>query len=124
MSEAISQRKQLVADWQKKHGVADDDPLFAAVELFEIYANSIEVKVAKESAEPPSFSEFRDTLERLDQISKRFTNVAQDLTNEVRKSLPSHHSDGSGLWIGLSICMGIAGAAAAYFFWAELLRLL
>ena len=124
MSNDLSQRKQLVADWQKKPGVADDDPLFAAVELFEIYAESITVKPSKEHAEPPSFNEFRDTLERLDQISKRFTNVAQDLTNEVRKSLPSHRPTGGGLWIGLTILIAVAGAAAAYFFRNELLQLL
>lgn len=124
MSNDLSQRKQLVADWQKKHGVADDDPLFAAVELFEIYANSVTIRPSKEYAEPPSFNEFRDTLERLDQISKRFTNVAQDLTNEVRKSLPNHGPTGGGLWIGLTILIVVAGAAAAYFFRNELLQLL
>lgn len=124
MSDDLSQRKELVADWQKKHGVADDDPLFAAVELFEIYANSITVKPGKDNAEPPSFTEFRETLERLDQISKRFTNVAQDLTNEVRKSLPSHRSTGGGLWIGLAVLIAVAGAAAAYFFRIELFQLL
>jgi len=53
-------RKQLVANWQKKHAVADDDPLFAAVELFDIYAESLNPQTPEKPTNPPSFGEFRD----------------------------------------------------------------
>ena len=114
-------RKQLVADWQKKHGVADNDPLFAAVELFDIYAASLGPKPSGKPADPPGFGEFRDTLEKLDQISKSLTNVAQDLTKEIRKSLPRNRNTGSS---GITSILLLAAfvAAAAYITYQYILQ--
>jgi len=104
-----------VSDWQKKHAIADDDPLFAAVELFEIYAKSLDVKPEREAVDPPSFSEFRDTLQSLDQISKRFTNVAQDLTTEMRRKNPGKSSRGNGFFITALVTVFLG--ACGYIYW-------
>jgi len=113
-------RKQLVANWQKKHAVADDDPLFAAVELFDIYAESLNPQTPEKPTNPPSFGEFRDSLEKLDQISKNLTNIAQDLTQQIRKVLPKKQNSGSfGLFVVLITIFLVGGAA--YIAWSFIL---
>ena len=119
MSATEEERKELTESWQKKHGIADDDPLFAAVELFEIYANSLPQANAKKIPEPPSFSEFRETLEKLDKISKRFTNVAQDLTNQMRKERPQTNTSSGGFFY-IALALIILGCIVGYFIWQYL----
>lgn len=116
MNTTEEERKELTQEWQKRHSIADDDPLFAAVELFEIYANSLPQHISKTIEEPPSFGEFRDTLDKLDQISKRFTNVAQDLTNEIRKNRPAKTKQ-SGGFIYVAVAIILLGACVGYFYW-------
>jgi len=120
MSTDEKARKQLVTDWQKKHGIADDDPILATVELFEIYADSLATAPQAKQSDPPTFGEFRDSLQKLDQISKNLTNVAQDLTNEIRKSLPKSSSKG-GFSFVLIILIAALTAVAAYISWEFIL---
>lgn len=71
-----------VLQWQKKYGVVDGDPILACLELFEIYFTTIRPKA--EDSRPPTFEEFRSSLELLDQRSKGFTKQAAEVIQEMR----------------------------------------
>jgi hypothetical protein len=109
----MSSLNKLTSEWQKKHKIADNDPLLAAVELFQIYINSLPTPSPPRQTEPPSFNEFRDTLEKLDQLSKRFINVGQDVINELRKK-SSGQSTGSGMQFFNIMIIGLVGIVAGY----------
>jgi hypothetical protein len=72
-----------VLEWQKKYGIRDGDPMLASLELFHIY-----LRTQKPSANgtcPPTFEEFRESIELLDQRTKTFAKQAAELIQELRK---------------------------------------
>ncbi len=71
-----------IADWQRKHRVADGDPMIAALELVRVYLQHAR---PADNAQIPSFEDFRGTMELLDQRSKSFINQASDLVAELRR---------------------------------------
>jgi hypothetical protein len=73
---------QAVSDWQRKYRIADDDPMMATLELVRIYLHEVR-RIDNESA-PPSFDDFRGTIELLDRRSKAFIHQATDLAAELR----------------------------------------
>lgn len=74
-----------IADWQRKHHVADGDPMIAALELVRIYLRHARQTNDDLNAAPPSFEDFRSTIELLDRRSKSFINQAADLVAELRR---------------------------------------
>lgn len=74
-----------ILDWQRKHRIADGDPMIAALELVRIYLlNARRIDYASD-AEPPSFEDFRATVELLDRRSKNFIQQAADIVAELRR---------------------------------------
>jgi len=74
-----------VADWQRKHRIADGDPMIAALDLVRIYLlNARKIDDAPD-AEPPAFEDFRATVELLDRRSKSFIHQAADIVSELRR---------------------------------------
>jgi hypothetical protein len=71
-----------ILQWQKKYGVVDGDPILACLELFEIYFTAI--RPTRDDSRPPTFEEFRSSLELLDQRSKGFTKQAAEVIQEMR----------------------------------------
>lgn len=71
-----------LADWQRKHRIADGDPMIAALELVRVY---IQHARPADDAQIPSFDDFRSTIELLDRRSKSFINQASDLVSELRR---------------------------------------
>lgn len=71
-----------LADWQRKHRIADGDPMIAALELVRVY---IQHARPTDDAQIPSFEDFRGTIELLDRRSKSFINQASDLVAELRR---------------------------------------
>ncbi len=71
-----------IADWQRKHRIADGDPMIAALELVRVY---IQHGRPADDAQIPSFEDFRGTIELLDRRSKSFINQASDLVAELRR---------------------------------------
>ncbi len=71
-----------IADWQRKHRIADGDPMIAALELVRVY---IQHARPADDAQIPSFEDFRGTMELLDRRSKSFINQASDLVAELRR---------------------------------------
>jgi hypothetical protein len=74
-----------VADWQRKHRIADGDPMIAALDLVRIYLRHSREIDDDPSALPPSFDEFRSTIELLDRRSKSFVHQAADIVGEMRR---------------------------------------
>lgn len=74
--------RQAVLEWQRKHGIQDGDPILASLELLEIYFNH---RYEHGSiSQPPSYAEFRETLEHVDRLTKRLGKHANEMIQEVR----------------------------------------
>ncbi len=73
-----------IARWQQKHGVGDDDPAIACVELFDLYVTALRARTP--DSPPLRFEEFRSTLELLDARSKTFVKHAAELMHELRQT--------------------------------------
>lgn len=71
-----------IADWQRKHRIADGDPMIAALELVRVYLQHAR---PADDAQIPSFEDFRSTMELLDRRSKSFISQASDLVSELRR---------------------------------------
>ena len=74
-----------IGDWQRKHHIADGDPMIAALELVRIYLKQSRETDDDPAASPPSFEDFRGTIELLDRRSKAFIHQATDLVGELRR---------------------------------------
>ncbi len=72
-----------ILEWQKKYGIRDGDPILASLELFHIYLRTSEP--AANGSRPPTFEEFRESIELLDQRTKTFAKQAAELIQELRK---------------------------------------
>ena len=77
--------KTAVLEWQKKYGVQDGDPLLASVELFQIYMRSFLIGEPGDGVSSPSFHEFRESFELIDQRSKVFAKHAAELIEALRE---------------------------------------
>ena len=74
-----------ISDWQHKHHIADGDPMIAALELVRIYLKHSRHINSDSATSPPSFEDFRGTVELLDRRSKAFIHQATDLVAELRR---------------------------------------
>jgi hypothetical protein len=74
-----------ISDWQRTHHIADGDPMIAALELVRIYLRHSRNIENSFDAAPPSFEDFRSTIELLDRRSKAFVQQATDLVGELRR---------------------------------------
>jgi hypothetical protein len=74
-----------ISDWQRTHHIADGDPMIAVLELVRIYLRHSRETDNDSSASPPSFEDFRGTIELLDRRSKAFIQQATDLVGELRR---------------------------------------
>ena len=82
--------KNAILEWQKKYNVKDADPMLAAVELWEIYFTHAQLNGPKE--QPPSFEDFRSTMEQLERLCGDFTGRAAEIIEELR-AVPKIRSD-------------------------------
>ena len=74
-----------IAEWQRKHRIADGDPMIAALELVRVYLQHARPAADGQDVQIPSFEDFRSTMELLDRRSKSFINQASDLVAELRR---------------------------------------
>jgi hypothetical protein len=74
-----------ISEWQRKHRIADGDPMIAVLELVRIYLKHSRETDSDPTASPPSFEDFRGTIELLDRRSKAFIHQATDLVSELRR---------------------------------------
>jgi hypothetical protein len=76
--------QRAIGDWQRKHHIADGDPMIAVLDLVRVYLQHAR-RDDSQDAVIPSFDDFRSTIELLDQRSKSFINQASDLVSELRR---------------------------------------
>jgi hypothetical protein len=76
---------EAIGEWQRKHHIADGDPMIAALELVRIYLQHSRKIDDGSDISPPSFEDFRSTIELLDRRSKAFVQQATDLIGELRR---------------------------------------
>jgi len=103
--------KTAVLEWQKKYGVQDGDPLLASVELFQIYMRSFLIGEPGDGIPSPSFHEFRESFELLDQRTKTFAKQATELIQELRKLPETARQMRSGRGVILFLLLSVALAA-------------
>ena len=82
---ADDQLATAIAELQRKHRVADDDPLIAVLELARLHLQHARVTGDDSDSEPPGFEDFRSTIELLDRRSKAFIHQASDIVAELRR---------------------------------------
>ena len=95
-----------VLEWQKKYGIRDGDPMLASLELFHIYLRTF--GPSSNGSRSPTFEEFRESIELLDQRTKTFAKQAAELIQELRRfpaGAPQNH------WL-LLVFMVLAALAA------------
>jgi hypothetical protein len=76
--------ERAIGEWQRKHHIADGDPMIAALELVRVYLQHAR-RDDSQDAVIPSFDDFRGTIELLDRRSKSFINQTSDLVGELRR---------------------------------------
>jgi hypothetical protein len=76
---------EAIGDWQRKHHIADGDPMIAALDLVRIYLQHSRKIDDVSDTTPPSFEDFRSTIELLDRRSKAFVQQATELVGELRR---------------------------------------
>ena len=74
-----------IGEWQRKHHIADGDPMIAVLELVRIYLRHSRETDNDSAASPPTFEDFRSTIELLDRRSKAFVQQATDLIGQLRR---------------------------------------
>jgi len=104
--------KAAVLAWQKKHGVNDNDPLLATVELFQIHFANWQGQ--NQSGHSGSFyDEFRSSFEELGRQTKTISKQATDLIEALRNmpdltgQLRSYRLSTFWMTVGLAFCVGI-----------------
>lgn len=104
--------KAAVLAWQKKHGVNDNDPLLATVELFQIHFANWQGQ-SQSGHSGSSYDEFRSSFEELGRQTRALSKQATDLIDALRNmpdltgQLRAYRL--SALWIvgAISLCVGI-----------------
>ena len=77
--------ERAIGEWQRKHHIADGDPMIAALELVRVYLQHAHRTDDSQDIAIPSFEDFRGTIELLDRRSKSFVSQASDLVAELRR---------------------------------------
>ena len=76
--------QQAVAEWRTKHQIREDDPMLAALDLVRVYLAHAPLPVREAPEVPPSYAEFRETVELLDRRGNAFAKQSLDLIIELR----------------------------------------
>ena len=77
--------QQAVAEWRTKHQIREDDPMLAALDLVRVYLAHAPLPVREAPDVPPSYGEFRETVELLNRRGNAFAKQSLDLIIELRR---------------------------------------
>lgn len=74
-----------VASWRTTHHIREDDPMMAALDLVRVYLAHAPRPLSDSTEVPPSYGEFRETVELLDRRADSFAKQSLDLIIELRR---------------------------------------
>jgi hypothetical protein len=77
--------EEAVTSWRTKHQIREDDPLLAALDLVRVYLSHAPLPVRDTAEVPPTYAEFRETVELLDRRADCFAKQSLDLIIELRR---------------------------------------
>ena len=77
-----------ISEWQRKHRIADDDPVLAVLELMRLQLQHVQASRPVDNAAPPTFEDFRSTIELLDRRSKGVRSARNGVVRELRQFGP------------------------------------
>ncbi len=112
--------EQAVAEWRTKHNIREDDPMLAALDLVRVYLAHAPLPAADAAEVPPTYAEFRETVELLDRRANAFGKQSLDLIIELRKVA---ERGGAKRELPLAELLMIAGLAAVAGFYLGQLSL-
>jgi hypothetical protein len=108
-----------LSEWQRKHGIADGDPMIAVLDLVRL-AITHPLKKDAPASLPPTFEEFRATMEALDSRSKVFATQSVALIAELRTfaRIAQRLNDSRAATIVLMLALGSGiGAGVGWIIW-------
>ena len=76
---------EAVASWRTTHRIREDDPMMAALDLVRVYLAHAPRPLPDSTEVPPSYGEFRETVELLDRRADSFAKQSLDLIIELRR---------------------------------------
>ncbi len=77
--------EQAVVTWRTKHQIREDDPMLAALDLVRVYLAHAPLPARDAAEVPPTYAEFRETVELLDRRANDFGKQSLDLIVELRR---------------------------------------
>ena len=105
--------QKAVAEWRTKHQIREDDPMLAALDLVRVYLAHAPLPVREAPEVPPSYAEFRETVELLDRRANAFGKQSLDLIIELRR-VAGHGTTGPQLSIKLLLLIAALALAAGF----------
>ena len=72
-----------IAEWQRKYGIADNDPMIAMLDLVRIHLRHAHEIDDDPDAPTPPFEDFRSTIVLLDQCAKTFSKQASQILGQL-----------------------------------------
>ena len=104
---------EAIGEWQRKHHIADGDPMIAALDLVRIYLQHSRKIDDGPDEGPASFEDFRSTIELLDRRSKAFVQQTTDLVGELRRFGQSVKRINRERFIVLCLVIGLGALVGA-----------
>ena len=109
-----------ISEWQRKHRIADDDPIIAVLDLVRLQLQHARVDRDDDAAAPPSFEDFRSTIELLDRRAKAFVHQATDVEAELRRfGLTVARLNRAHVFVQILLLLAgvVIGAVASRYLW-------
>jgi hypothetical protein len=72
-----------VVEWKHRHGVRDDDPILAALELLKVFFQNVKIEIPPDS-DSAKLLEVRTAIQQLNRLGIDFSKQTRDLTLEMR----------------------------------------
>jgi hypothetical protein len=106
--------EQAVATWRTKHHIREDDPMLAALDLVRVYLAHAPLPARDAAEVPPTYAEFRETVELLDRRANAFGKQSLDLIVELRKVVDRRARKRELSLTALLLIAGLAVVAGFY----------
>jgi hypothetical protein len=99
--------EQALAEWRRKHGIRDDDSVLQMLELLKLFFQNVKIEIPPDT-DSIQLVTIRVSLQTLAQLTKDFTRIARELTEEIRTAPKIDEQSMSGRPIVLLFAMIIS----------------